>query len=1294
MVSVSTARSLVNILRGGEGVRNERGKKKKKMKNEEEEEDREIMDVEMKNGENGMDDEEEEGNLNCCHGKESIAREMDILKQLRRMIQTEPDCVGVLTEQGLIPALFQKLVQVPENNQVFLLQVLASLGYLVQKSDERADIAVACGAFPSIVNTLALETTSEGVLLLGLQVITFLVENSETRLRTFRNSKGIELCIHVLQRGCVRSSLLNARVALLLSKMAEIFPEMISNICQQLLIHVKRRIVEIGKVCDHLANSKTEEYQQALSILEDSSITLSQGFGVLLDNHPSKIEESVVENFKGVFKDLMVYKDHLSGHLLETICWTWTYSLSVPLTDPSVLLDNDMVDLMLRIAVLSKRAENSLIQAFATMLSRMLHVLHDCDVRNRQQEIVNKLVKQILSICDSPLDSIHTTGNSLRALGILSKLSSGHSTLLRECNAFHVYITLLNHSSDLPTCVKAEVLQELGLVVETAPEIGCELSNSGIFSILNSIISRSYTSQELCNATRAVACFVEHNTPVGNNITDIALAHGCDETLINVLSAAKSDPIDQEVLLNTVGALGYMIKRQSTATGVMKEVHRRNAPKSARLQSLASMKLLDLLGHQDTEESLMWNALWALIYLMNGYNGNKCVKAVERANGLKTLTEIMTSNSHNQPLVCSAAKALYQLVSKGGINAKESLSLDIRSKLLTCTTRSRPINSSSSTDEDNIAMASIAANSSAIDDSSNVAQSEEGAAVDETAAAAAAAAASEPSQGTIELTIDPGNITNSSFNVLHNVKGEDLRTKGLKIQYASEHVEQVGIDAGGVRRDWLSRLSAELFDPKLNLVISGYHPKDSVQISPSPEFGGLSEKEQNKWYRLMGKVIGLSILYGDPLGVALVPSFCKLLLEEEPDFEDIKYVSKQYYTTLSLMKHLRETDADRFKDALLDLTFTVNSRECMMREAFEKDFPNSPMVQRASSSPHSTGSLSSPKASPRIRFNSIRTLSQLSKAMDQARTSQDRGLIRKLLLLQNTMLQNPKQFSASSCSSSLATASTDLPEPPALNDNEDSGSESSSSTGASTLFGGSLSCSSCSESPINRKRRLSVDTTVSVSSSTTTTTYSGDLKRHCSETPEPTQMKRMMSDLMDGGDMKHIRPENFDRYLELLTFKLLVENVSSQVAMVKQGFHEVIPRKIALRLLTPNELQNIVEGDRKINTDMWKKNTVYKGGDQDTKQVQWFWEYVGSLNMKDRQNLLLWATGWRSIGQNGFANRYFTIELTNVVTESENQRLPSVATCGFHLWLPKYSSKEQLAKKFALAMRETSFGNC
>lgn len=176
--------------------------------------------------------------------------------------------------------------------------------------------------------------------------------------------------------------------------------------------------------------------------------------------------------------------------------------------------------------------------------------------------------------------------------------------------------------------------------------------------------------------------------------------------------------------------------------------------------------------------------------------------------------------------------------------------------------------------------------------------------------------------------------------------------------------------------------------------------------------------------------------------------------------------------------------------------------------------------------------------------------------------------------------------------------------------------------------------------------------------------------------------------------MKSLNGDNYDEYLSQMTYKLLVENSATQVAAIKNGLYEVIPKHILTKLLTPGEFCTLIEGDRNINIDSWKTHTKYKGGHESTLQVQWFWEYVEGLDQKSRQRVLQWATGWRSIGQSGFGHRKFTIELTAVKCDEDDQRLPSVATCGFHMWLPKYTDKEHLFKKFERAVAETAFGLC
>ena len=40
----------------------------------------------------------------------------------------------------------------------------------------------------------------------------------------------------------------------------------------------------------------------------------------------------------------------------------------------------------------------------------------------------------------------------------------------------------------------------------------------------------------------------------------------------------------------------------------------------------------------------------------------------------------------------------------------------------------------------------------------------------------------------------------------------------------------------------------------------------------------------------MGKILGLSLVQGVPLGVTLAPSLCKMLLGRKPQFSDLRFV--------------------------------------------------------------------------------------------------------------------------------------------------------------------------------------------------------------------------------------------------------------------------------------------------------------------------------------------------------------------------------------------------------------------
>ncbi len=1268
---------------------------------------------------------------------------MKTLKELRNYIQKDPASVELLSQEGILAVLVRKLLVAPDSNQLYVLQVLAALGYLVQKSPERARVAVELGLLDAILAKLGSDVTSEGVLLLSIQVVSFLVDDADAHLERLVLGGGLAACVKILQRGCVRSNMLNARVAMLMARASDLWPLRAQQVTAELLSCVRGNLERIEALLLAPAAGESQspgQSQQLLRALDNSCITLTQGLGLLLDKRPARSEALLLTGMGGLFMRVLALGHQLSSHLLETTCLTLTYALGGDGARASQLLSESFEDALCACITHVERLDESLVQALGTLISNasdalLAHGRVQQQLKQQQQQQEQQQQRQLqqqqsaalLSLparCCAPTlqlqagsvagesaahssateaaasqGLLHPTVNALRVLRRITKLGGPPVQHLTRSDGFSVYISLLR--SDLPTAVRAEVLQELGLLVENSPAVGLVLAERGACEELRRIVqSGEATASELCNATRAIACFVEHGTAEGCRITDIALESGCDGCLIDVL-CGESGEVAHEVLLNTVGALGYMVKRQSGT-------HQAGRPvRSARGHERAAPALVRLLGSGAIGESLTWNALWALIYLMNGACGEACTRAVSTSGGMQVFTSIITDNAANQPLVCSASKALWHIVMACEVEVLSSLPLPVRLKVLACATRTRlPPQQGSGSGSGAPASPTRRPRSGSSASTDSTASSTSTSPIGSSSGSAPMQSAS---YGTLEIAVDPGNITDSSLCVLKDLTGEQLRGNALKIQYVSEEVEQVGVDAGGVRRDWLSRLSAELFDPKFNLVIAGFNPNDSVQISPSPAFGGLNEEDQRSWYRLMGRVLGLSILYEDPLGVALVPSLCKLILEEQPSFEDVKHVSNEYFQTFSLLKTMRESDRKRFETSLDDLTFTVNSRECMMAEAFERGALqqlSDPMEEdeltrsaSASSAASAGGAcslsacasptpthgdwLSSFEASPSLttpspgggamaggaseeETNAIvqacKSLRDVAKQLAKARAEADRKLIRRLLGLQNKMLAARQE------------AREELEQPPQLQHLQQQLLLQQQLDGA--LDG--------------RKRRLSA-------SSISSDSFSNQASEGASKRLQvgAAKMHRMVSDLIDGGRMERIHAGNFDQYVDMLTFKLLVENVAPQVALLKQGFHDVLPREIVLRLLTPSELGTLIEGDRTINVQVWKHNTVTKGGDEsDTPQLRWFWEYAAGLSTVERQKLLMWATGWRSIGSGGFANRSFTIELTNVTNAAENERLPSVATCGFHLWLPKYRSKEQLISKFKLAMSETSFGNC
>ncbi len=90
----------------------------------------------------------------------------------------------------------------------------------------------------------------------------------------------------------------------------------------------------------------------------------------------------------------------------------------------------------------------------------------------------------------------------------------------------------------------------------------------------------------------------------------------------------------------------------------------------------------------------------------------------------------------------------------------------------------------------------------------------------------------------LSLTIDPDDVLASTFAFLEPLPAEVLISRPMFVRFKG----QIGSDWGGVRRAWMAKLAAELFDPRLGLVIpcsvlatKGTRATGTIAINPAPD---------------------------------------------------------------------------------------------------------------------------------------------------------------------------------------------------------------------------------------------------------------------------------------------------------------------------------------------------------------------------------------------------------------------------------------------------------------------------
>nr|CAH7712862.1 unnamed protein product [Callosobruchus chinensis] len=160
-----------------------------------------------------------------------------------------------------------------------------------------------------------------------------------------------------------------------------------------------------------------------------------------------------------------------------------------------------------------------------------------------------------------------------------------------------------------------------------------------------------------------------------------------------------------------------------------------------------------------------------------------------------------------------------------------------------------------------------------------------------------------------EIKVRRRSILEDSYRVITTVPRIELLKTKLWIEFEGE----VGLDYGGLAREWFYLLSKEMFNPYYGLFEYSAMDNYTLQINP---FSGVCNEEHLSYFKFIGRVAGMAVYHGKLLDAFFIRPFYKMMLSKPIDLKDMESVDSEYYKSLLWIKENDPSD--------LGLTFSVD----------------------------------------------------------------------------------------------------------------------------------------------------------------------------------------------------------------------------------------------------------------------------------------------------------------------------------------------------------------------------------
>jgi hypothetical protein len=133
-----------------------------------------------------------------------------------------------------------------------------------------------------------------------------------------------------------------------------------------------------------------------------------------------------------------------------------------------------------------------------------------------------------------------------------------------------------------------------------------------------------------------------------------------------------------------------------------------------------------------------------------------------------------------------------------------------------------------------------------------------------------------------------------SFNQIMSMSVGDLR-RWLRVQF----VDEPGVDAGGLEREWFELITEALFDPSTGLFMP--QPEDGAySISPA---SGTANEMHLEYFRLAGRILGKLLMEHAVTPYRLALPILQHILASPQSFSDLQFIDQELYRNLQWMRH-------------------------------------------------------------------------------------------------------------------------------------------------------------------------------------------------------------------------------------------------------------------------------------------------------------------------------------------------------------------------------------------------------